>query len=150
MTDATSPGLTATEFQELAAAALPLAVAMKVEVVSLGGGRCRLRLPHSAFITRPGATVAGPPMMAVADMAMYGAILSLDRDATGAVTNSFTMHFLRPARDADVIAEGTVVRLGRRLAYVEVSLIRDDDGAQIGHAVGTYARPDAAPNEVGS
>ena len=138
-------GMSADGLRRMIADEVPLAVAMGVEVVSIGGGKAALRLPRSGPITRPGATVSGPSMMAVADMAMYSAILGLDIADKPAVTSNFTMTFLRAAQPADIVAEAEIVRMGRRLIYLQAYLYAGDDRAPIAHATGTYARPGGPP-----
>jgi len=136
-------GMTADGMRRLIAEEVPLAVAMGVEVDAIGGGKATLRLPRGGPITRPGAMVSGPSMMAVADMAMYAAILGLDIADKPAVTSNFTMTFLRAAQPADIVAEAEIVRMGRRLIYLQTYLYASDDRAPIAHATGTYARPHA-------
>jgi len=138
-------GMTADGLRRLIVEEVPLAVAIGVEVVSIGGGKAALRLPRGGPITRPGAMVSGPSMMAVADMAMYAAILGLDASDKAAVTSNFAMTFLRAAEPADIVAEAEVIRMGRRLIYLQTYVYSGDDRAPIAHATGTYARPGGPP-----
>ena len=61
-----------------------------------------------------------------------------------AVTTDMTIHFLRRPAARDVVAEGRLLRLGRRLAVGEVSMRSDGEAGAICHVVGTYAIPSQA------
>ncbi len=72
---------------------------------------------------RPGGTVSGPVMMAVADVAIYVAILGRIGIVPLTVTTSLTINFLRkPSASARIIAECTLMKVGRTLIVGEVSL----------------------------
>ena len=109
------------------------------------GQRCatiRQLIGHSEL--RPGGTVSGPVMMALADLALYVAILGEIGIVPLAVTTSLNINFLRkPAADKAVIAECRLLKLGRTLAVGEVSLYSEGDPEPVAHVVGTYAIPRA-------
>ncbi|MCP4330766.1 MAG: PaaI family thioesterase [Alphaproteobacteria bacterium] len=134
-------GFSAADFRTLIDGSIPLAVAMAIEVVSIGPGTASLRLPQRDLITRPGATVSGPSLMALADIAMYAAILGQDSAALSAVTSNFNIAFLRATQGREVTAEATVVRMGRRLVFLQVYLYEEGSRDPVAHATGTYARP---------
>jgi len=135
-------GMSAAEFQALIARDLPLAEWLGFRAERLGEGRARLRLPFKPELVRAGGTVAGPAMMALADCAMYAAVLSLRGEAIMAVTSNLTIHFLRAPRPADLVAEAEVLRMGRRLAVIEVTIAAVGEEAKpVAHVTGTYALP---------
>jgi uncharacterized protein (TIGR00369 family) len=91
---------------------------------------------------RPGGTVSGPVLMAVADVALYVAILSEIGIVPLTVTTSLNMNFLRkPAADARIVGQCELIKLGRSLAVGEVSLYSEGLDKVVAHAVGTYAIP---------
>jgi len=91
---------------------------------------------------RPGGTVSGPVMMAVADVAIYVAILGKIGIVPLTVTTSLTINFLRkPSADARIIAECTLLKVGRALIVGEVSLYSEGSDDVVAHVVGTYSVP---------
>lgn len=94
---------------------------------------------------RPGGTVSGPTLMAVADLALYAAILGEIGIVPLAVTTSLTINFLRrPAADRTIIGECKLMKVGRSLAVGEVWLHSDGNPEPVAHVVGTYAIPPGA------
>ena len=111
-----------------------------VEAVSAHGAT----LSHDIGINelRPGGTVSGPVMMAVADVAIYVAILGKIGIVPLTVTTSLTINFLRkPSADARIIAECTLLKVGRALIVGEVSLYSEGSDDIVAHVVGTYSIP---------
>ncbi len=91
---------------------------------------------------RPGGTVSGPTMMALADTAIYIALLRQIGFVALAVTTSLNFNFLRkPVANADILAECKLLKLGKSLAVGEVSIYSEGDEAPVAHAVGTYSIP---------
>lgn len=91
---------------------------------------------------RPGGTVSGPVMMAVADVALYVAILGEIGIEPLTVTTNLNMNFLRkPVSTADIIGECRLLKLGKRLATGEVTIYSEGMIEPVAHAVGTYAIP---------
>lgn len=129
------------EFQALIERSLPIGRWLGFRVEAMGEGIATMRLPARQDFLRPGGSVAGPAMMALADCAMYGVVLSLRGDAVMAVTSNLTIHFLRAPKPVDLIAEAKLLRLGRRLAVVEVSIRASGDDRPVAHVTGTYALP---------
>ena len=91
---------------------------------------------------RPGGTVAGPVLMAVADVALYVAILGEIGIVPLTVTTSFTINFLRkPAASKSIIGVCKLMKLGKVLAVGEVSLYSEGTNEPVAHVVGTYSIP---------
>ena len=86
---------------------------------------CRVRQRFSASSLRPGGTISGPTMMALADFAMYVAVLAAIGPVALAVTINLNINFLRKPAQRDLIAEVRLLKLGKRLATGEI-LIRSD------------------------
>jgi uncharacterized protein (TIGR00369 family) len=55
------------------------------------------------------------------------------------LTTSFNLHFTRPVRGGDVVAEGRWIS-GRRRVLVAESRLIDADGEEIGRGTGTFMR----------
>jgi uncharacterized protein (TIGR00369 family) len=133
--------ITPERFQEIVRETLPFGQMLGAEILDLAEGRARFRLPFKAELTRHGGTIGGPFMMGLADMVMYAVVLSCIPDAEGAVTSNLTMNFLRRPGPAAMIADGRMLRLGRRLAFGEVELFSEGDPDMVAHATATYALP---------
>lgn len=113
-----------------------------VKIESVGDNQSVLRAKVTKAALRPGGTVSGPFMMAVADLALYAAILGEFDSAVGAVTTNLNINFLkRPTANADVVAECALLRSGSKSVVGEVTLYSDGIPEPIAHAVGNYSIP---------
>jgi uncharacterized protein (TIGR00369 family) len=91
---------------------------------------------------RPGGTVSGPLLMAVADVAMYVAILATIGLVPLAVTTSLNINFLRkPSSRNPIVGVCKLIKVGRILVVGEVALYSDRSEEMVAHAVGTYSIP---------
>lgn len=91
---------------------------------------------------RPGGTVSGPNMFALADVAIYLAILSRLGPVALAVTTSAHVDFMRkPAAHADLIATARLLKLGRSLAVGDVLMHSEGSREPVARASMTYAIP---------
>jgi uncharacterized protein (TIGR00369 family) len=114
---------------------------LRAHVVEAVPGRVRVIRPYDAGSLRPGGVISGPTMMALADMAAYALVLAHIGEVPMAVTTSLTMHFLRPARPGDLIAEATLLRLGRRIATCDIRLWTEGPDKLAAQATVAYAIP---------
>jgi uncharacterized protein (TIGR00369 family) len=119
----------------------PWAKEMGINADDIGKGTATLRLPFAESMLRPGGTVSGPTMMALADTTMYAVVLGVIGIVKLAVTTSFNVNFLHRPSPADLMAEGRLLKLGKRLAVVEVTLHSDGHDEPVAHATGTYSIP---------
>ncbi len=111
-------------------------------VDEVGDGGATITYPIGADDLRPGGTVAGPVLMAVADIALYVAILGEIGIVPLTVTTSLNINFLRkPAAGKSIVAVCKLIKVGRALAVGEVSLYSAGSDAVVAHAVGTYSIP---------
>ena len=110
-------------------------------VIEAEPGRVRLARAFDPSSLRPGGVISGPTMMALADTAAYALILAHIGEVPMAVTTSLTMHFLRPAKPGELIAEGSLLRLGRRIATCDVRLWTEGPERLAAHATVAYAIP---------
>ena len=91
---------------------------------------------------RPGGTVSGPLLMAVADVALYVAILGTIGIVPLAVTTNLNINFLRkPSPRNPIVGVCKLLKVGRILVIGEVALYSDRDEDMVAHAVGTYSIP---------
>ncbi len=135
--------LSIAEMQAIVDHDVPSVGQLGVRVEALGDGWARLRLPFRADLVRPGGTIAGPVLMAMADVAMYAVVLSRIGPVKLAVTTSLTTNFLRRPPAQDILAEGRLLKCGRRLAYGEVTLTSIDGPDPVAHVTATYSIPPA-------
>ncbi len=111
-------------------------------VEAVGDKSATIRHPVGAAELRPGGTVSGPVMMAVADVALYVAILGEIGIVPLAVTTNLSINFLRkPAGDRAIIGVCKLMKVGKSLAVGEVSLYSEGLDDPVAHVVGTYSIP---------
>ena len=143
------PKISAAAFRALAFEGVPYAGQLGCRIERFEAGLVAIRMPWQELLRRPGGTICGPALMALADVTLYGVVLSLVGDLALAVTTDLTIHFLSRPAQKEVLAEGRLLKLGRRLAIGEVVMRSDGAGRAICHAVGTYAIPAAADVDRG-
>lgn len=101
-----------------------------------------LRMKSSDRFLRPGNTVSGPAMFALADVAVYLAILSRIGMAPLTVTTNCSIDFLRkPVAGRDVLAHTRILKLGRSLAIGDALLFMEGADAPVARANMTYSIP---------
>ena len=127
------------ELQRFLDDAFPGELPYVVESVD-GTGMC-LRLRVDGSNVRPGGTVSGPSLMALADCAAWLAVVGQIGPVALAVTTSLHIDFLRKPSLVDVVATGTLLKLGARLAVVDVALHSVADDALVAKAQVTYSIP---------
>src|SRR3954462_12571202 len=102
------------------------------------GESCLIRERFHEGMLRPGGTVWGPTLMALADVAMYVVLLSAIGPVGLAVTTNLTINFLRKGSPGqDVLAEARLLKLGKRLAVGEVSLLSGASPDPVAHVTAT-------------
>jgi uncharacterized protein (TIGR00369 family) len=111
-------------------------------VDEVGPLSARMRMTYHERHIRPGGTISGPAMMALADLALYVAILAHIGPVALAVTTSLNFNFLRKPEQRDLIADCRLLKLGKRLAVGEVSIYSEGSPEVVCHATGTYSIPD--------
>ncbi len=104
-------------------------------------GEATVRLDAAEAHLRPGGTVSGPTLFSLADLAAYVAILAHIGPVALAVTTSLSINFLRRPPTAPLLATGRILKLGRRLAVVEVGVRPEAGGDMVAHATATYSIP---------
>jgi uncharacterized protein (TIGR00369 family) len=118
---------------------LPSTAASGAYLRAIEPGKAEMVLPYSDHSIRPGGTIAGPFMMMLADVCMYAVVLSLLGEIKLAVTTSLNINFVRKPTNTDLVAQGSIIKMGKRLAVLEVSIYSEDE--IVAHATGTYSIP---------
>lgn len=139
--------MTATQVQDFIATSIPAFKDIGCRVESSDGQQVRVRQPYRESTLRPGGSISGPTMMALADTAMYALILSRLGPVALAVTQNLNINFLRKPRLADLLADARFLRLGKRAAVIEVLIFAEGEDEPVAHVTGTYAIP-AMPEPV--
>lgn len=137
---AAPPVMSTDELQQFLADAFPSAVVPYV-VEGINGTGIRMRLRVGEADSRPGGTVSGPPLMALADSAAWLAIVGQIGPVALSVTTSLHIDFLRKPALVDVVAIGTLLKLGKRLAVVEVAMYSVGSEDVVAKAQVTYSIP---------
>jgi len=127
------------ELQIFLDGAFPGDLPYTVEAVDDSGVRLRLGVDESNV--RPGGTVSGPSLMALADCAAWLAVVGHIGPVALAVTTSLHIDFLRKPALVDVVAVGTLLKLGSRLGVVDVALHTVAGDALVAKAQVTYSIP---------
>ena len=101
-----------------------------------------IRMHVSDKNLRPGGTVSGPSMFALADVSIYLAILAMIGPEALAVTTNCSIDFMRkPEAGADLIAHARILKLGRALAVGDVLIFSDGADTPVARAGLTYSIP---------
>lgn len=132
---------TAEQFNAIMEDELPFAHEVGMRAETIEERKAVLRMPTDERQLRPGGTVSGPAMMALADAAMYAVLLGAIGPVKLAVTTSFNANFLNKPQPGDLVAEAEILKLGKRLAVIEVALHSDGFDTPVAHMTGTYSIP---------
>src|SRR6478672_8171818 len=112
-----------------------------LSIEALWDGGCQVRQAFREGSLRPGGTISGPTMMALADFAMYVGLLASIGPVPLAVTINLNINFLRKPAARDLIAECRLLKLGKRLAVGEVTICSDGMAEPVAHVTSTYSIP---------
>lgn len=101
-----------------------------------------IRLKVAERHLRPGGTVSGPSMFALADVSVYLAVLSMIGPKALAVTTSCSMDFMRkPEAGRDLLCECRLLKLGRVLAVGDGLIFSEGSAQPVARANMTYSIP---------
>jgi uncharacterized protein (TIGR00369 family) len=135
--------MTAEELERFLAAEFPEVFhsGSGLSIQALWEGGCRVTQGFRRLFLRPGGTISGPTMMALADFAMYVAVLAAIGPVPLALTVNLNIHFLRKPHESDLVAEARLLKLGKRLATGEVAICCAAEKDPVAHATVTYSIP---------
>ena len=111
-------------------------------ILEVGAGTLKVRLNIKEEHLRPGGTVSGPTMFALADVGIYLAVLAVIGPVGLAVTTNCSIDFMRkPVAGVDLVAECRILKLGRVLAVGDVLIYSEGDARPVARASMTYSIP---------
>ena len=117
-------------------------VAHEFEIEHVSDMEIWMRLCVGERHLRPGGTVSGPSMFALADVSVYLATLAMIGPKALAVTTNISMDFMRkPAAGTDLICECRLLKLGRSLSVGDCLIYSEGQDAPVARASMTYAIP---------
>ena len=112
----------------------------EIEALASDGVTVRLRVAERHL--RPGGTVSGPSMFALADVGMYLAILARIGPVALAVTTNCSIDFMRkPEAGTDLICQTRLHKLGRVLAVGDAMIYSAGQDKPVARASLTYSIP---------
>ena len=134
--------MTIDELYAFLASDFPQVLPWNLSIEALDADHIAVRQPVGPAQLRPGGTVSGPTLMALADVTYYLYLMSRIGRVPLAVTTSFNINFLnKPQPGADVVATATSLKLGKRLAIGAVDLRSAGAEPLVAHATMTYSIP---------
>ncbi len=135
------PRISIDEFESLIRQQVPFIAALGTRLEKLGKGTASVRMSGKPEFLRPGDSVNGPVLVALVDVAMYAAVMSLIGRSEMALTTNLNINFLRPPPLGELLAEARMIKLGKRLAVMEATVFSDGHDEPVVHARGTYSIP---------
>ncbi|MEY9855123.1 uncharacterized protein (TIGR00369 family) [Catenulispora sp. GAS73] len=101
---------------------LPWIQALNLKVEKTTPTTTTLRLPWSQDLAREGGTLCGQALMAAADTATVLAITAARGTFCPMTTVQQNTTFQRPIKEADVLITAHVTKLGRTLAFTDITM----------------------------
>jgi uncharacterized protein (TIGR00369 family) len=144
--EAKLPDLSCRDLENLIIEKLPLIDHNNEVAEHVSKTAVRIRMPYrpeymgqDIWQDSGGGVFSGPKVMGLADTSMYVCMhAALGRDVV-AVLSNLVITFLRPALAKDLIAEAKIIRIGRRLAYLETYLFSEGGAEPVAHATSSFA-----------
>jgi uncharacterized protein (TIGR00369 family) len=117
----------------------PWVLDLALRVESLGDDHAVLRLPWSQRLAREGGALSGQALMAAADTATVIAV-SAARGAYGPMTTvQQSTSFQRAVTGSDVLIKSVITKLGRRMAFADITMTDSTTGELAARASTVYA-----------
>ena len=117
-------------------------VSSEFEFVELKPYQIVMALNASDRHLRPGGTVSGPSMFALADVAAYFATMAMIGPVALAVTTNCSIDFMRKPAPGRLLCRMDLLKLGRSLAVCEGRIFTQGaEDAPVARASLTYAIP---------
>lgn len=111
------------------------------EVIATGPGFATMRFDPNEKHLRPGGTVSGPALFALADVTAYIALLAHIGPVALAVTTNLNINFLRKPRLGALECTCGILKLGKRLAVLDAAIVEQGGVEFVAHATATYSIP---------
>jgi len=135
------PVLTAMELSEFVNEVFPQADSFQWTIEEISNGSIKVAVQIDDNHLRPGGTISGPTMFALADVSAYLVILAHIGKVALAVTTSLNINFLAKPPLANLLAECRLVKLGKRLAVCEIHIKSAANNLLVAQATATYSIP---------
>ncbi|WP_142217715.1 PaaI family thioesterase [Streptomyces sp. SLBN-118] len=117
----------------------PWVLDLGLTVVETGERHAVLRLPWSDRLARDGGGMSGQALMAAADTATVIAVASA-RGAYGPMTTvQQSTSFQRAVLDADVLVDARITKLGKRMAFADITMTAEGSDEAAARASTVYA-----------
>ena len=110
-----------------------------LSVVELDDRRAVLRLPWTTRLAREGGALSGQALMAAADTATVIAVSAARGGFVPMTTVQQSTTFQRAVVDADVLVEAVLTKLGRRMAFADITMTVGDTAEIAARASTVYA-----------
>ncbi|MEU6318539.1 PaaI family thioesterase [Streptomyces sp. NPDC047009] len=117
----------------------PWVLELGLSVVELNDRRTVLRLPWSTRLAREGGGLSGQALMAAADTATVIAVSAARGGFVPMATVQQSTSFQRAVMDADVLVEVVLTKLGRRMAFADVTMTAEGETEIAARAGTVYA-----------
>ncbi|MDQ0319874.1 uncharacterized protein (TIGR00369 family) [Pararhizobium capsulatum DSM 1112] len=111
------------------------------EVVSVGPGTATMRFDPLTRHLRPGATISGPALFTLTDVAAYVTLIAHIGPVALAVTTNLNINFLRKPGLGPLECCCRILKLGKRLAVLDAAITATGDTKIVAHATATYSIP---------
>ncbi|WP_428428261.1 PaaI family thioesterase [Pararhizobium sp.] len=111
------------------------------EVIATGPGFATMRLDPQQKHLRPGGTVSGPTLFALADVTAYITLLAHIGPVALAVTTNLNINFLRKPQLGPLQCTCRILKLGKRLAVLDAAISELNSDELVAHATATYSIP---------
>jgi len=143
MTTKLTPAMTADEVNGLIRKVFPQLNKNRADfvVTEVFPGGCTIRLNATYEHLRPGDTVSGVSLFALADLGGYACVLSHAGPDALSVTTNISINFMRKAGPGPVDGHCRILKLGRSLMVYDIEMVAGPDQEIIAHATGTYSIP---------
>lgn len=116
-------------------------MARQFDVTEVRGDGVTVRMFINDAHLRPGGTVSGPTMFALADCAFYMATLAMIGPEALTVTTSAQIDFMRKPAPGDLLADARILKLGKTLSVGDVMIHSVHDDKPVARASVTYSIP---------
>lgn len=110
-------------------------------VTGIGPGFATMRLDPTERHIRPGGTVSGPTLFALADVSAYIALIAHIGPVALAVTTNLNINFLRKPGPEPLACTCRILKLGKRLAVLDAAITPVAGEELVAHATATYSIP---------
>lgn len=133
------PQLSNVEVAEYLTQVFPQADAYNLNIEEVSQGKAIITMVTNKSHLRPGNTVSGPTLFALADVACYVLILAHIGKVALAVTTNININFLNKPEAGLLTAKTTFLKQGKRLIVCDVQIYSEEK--LVAQATGTYSVP---------